>query len=208
MTVAWSRQRRHLLRRQRDRPGRLSSAPSVTDLRATVQPGDVLVVHDHHSMPAWWIRLGERIAGRPSTWNHVVIAHHVDPAGTFWGIEGRPGGVGWKDLATYLADPLTITTHDLWIRAGITQDQRRLLCQGAEALLGVPYDWPEIVHDGLAMVDPLYHQRDQWGPGVPGHVVCSSMADYLAEQIRLPNPQPDQACTPADWAQLIQISRP
>lgn len=171
-----------------------------------VAPGDVLVVRDPGNFWAWWIRLGEKLKGYGSTWNHVVIAHHIDKAGTWWGIEGRPnGGIGWRDLhrSGYLTDPATLSN------AGQprTEPQRDLIVDAAEALLhnGQPigYDWSAIVVDGLQMVDPLYRMRDQWGPGVPTHVVCSSMADWVYEHLGLANPVADRYCTPADWAEFI-----
>lgn len=173
---------------------------------ATVLPGDVLVVHDPHSVPAWWIRFGEWVAGKPANWNHVLIAHHIDAADTYWGIEGRPGdGVGWRDMASYLTDPRTLTNA----AQPKTADQRGLIKDAAEALLPAPghaarYDWPAIVVDGLEMVDPLYRMRDKWGPGVPTQVVCSSMADWVYEHCGLATPAADRFCTPADWAAFIQ----
>lgn len=164
-----------------------------------VSPGDVLVVRDA-GFWAWWIRFGERLRGKPHDWNHVVIAHHVDAAGTFWGIEGRPGGVGWRDLRSYLGAEITLTNR----LQGKSDSQRASICQAAEALLGVRYDWPAIVMDGLRMIDPLWQMRDVWGPGVPGQIVCSSLADYIYERVGLVTPATDRWCTPGDWAELIE----
>lgn len=168
----------------------------------TYRPGDLLIVHDP-GIWAWWIRVGAWLRRQPHQWNHVLVVHHVDAAGTLWGIEGRPGGVGWRDLhaSGYLTDTRTLSTARLWANA--TTEQLTLMRDGAQALLGTHYDWPAIIADGLRCVDPIWRLRDQWGPGAPGALVCSSMADYIAEQVGLRNPTADRLCTPADWAQLI-----
>ena len=165
-----------------------------------VQPGDVLVTRHEHNNAARLIRLGAALEDKPDSWNHVIIAHHVDKAGTFWGVEGRAGGVGWVDMAGPLADRWTIANY-LQPKDG---KQRGDVCAAASAMLGVKYDWVAIAVDAQQAIAPLWHQRDEWGPGVPGHVVCSSLADWCYEHVGLPSPKADRYCTPADWAAWIQ----
>jgi hypothetical protein len=166
-----------------------------------VKPGDVLVVRTS-GWAGFLIRLGSFFREQPSWWNHAAIAHHIDDAGTYWGIEGRPGGVGWKNIGKWLDDKHTLTTAELWKAA--TDEQRGTMCQGAEAMLGTSYDWPAIVMDALQVINPLWRERkDEWGDDVPGQVVCTSYADYVAEQVGLPNPDADRFATPGDWAELI-----
>ena len=78
-------------------------------LRLVIQQlgiGDVLAVNTGNAITSELIRLGEAIEGKPNLANHVVIVHHQDAKGTWWGIEGRPGGVGYVDMARYLGTSL------------------------------------------------------------------------------------------------------
>lgn len=168
----------------------------------TIQPGDVLLTRD----PTWWarlIRFGAAMRDQPDTWNHVIIASHVDDAGTFWGIEGRPGGVGWVDLAPWIADRWTITNAE----QPKTSEQRTQITVAAKGLLGTPYDWAGIVEDGMVAINAtrLWRLRDFGKTGVPGHVVCSSLAAWAYTQAGLAGPPVARLreVTPADWASMI-----
>jgi hypothetical protein len=167
-----------------------------------VQPGDVLIVRTG-GWAGILIRIGAWLRRKPDVWNHAVIAHHIDAAGTWWGIEGRPGGVGWKDIRGFLSSPVTLTTAELW--AAATPEQRRTICEGAEALLTTRYDNVAIIVAALQVIDPLWQTRarSEWGGEVPAQVICTSLVDYLGEQVGLPTPERDRWCTPWDWAELI-----
>lgn len=172
---------------------------------ATIAPGDVLAVRTPGNLFARLIRLGEHLDGKPSLDNHIVIAHHVDPAGVPWGIEGRPGGVGWADLTTYVADPATRSNA----AQPKTPEQRQLVASKAETMLGTAYDWQAIFADTeTCLTHPLdvpdlgaLFARDWAHTGVPGHVVCSSLAAWLYEAAGLPHPDVDheRQCMPSDW---------
>lgn len=177
-----------------------------------VKPGDVLLVRNKGTaagtrLARWAIQLGAWLERRPTTWTHVIVADHVDAAGVRWGLEGRPGGVGWVDMAPYLADPVTLTN-----RSQVKGEGQRVLITSAMApLVGkAGYDWAAIGADAAialasaAHVAPLWRQVDKWGPGVPGHVVCSALADYAYEVAGLESPALDRFATPADWAALIE----
>lgn len=43
-------------------------------------------------------RFGAALRDQPNTVDHTVVVHRRDAAGTLWGIEGRPGGVGEVDM--------------------------------------------------------------------------------------------------------------
>ncbi len=162
------------------------------------QPGDVWTVWDPRSpLPAWAIRVGGWLRGRRARADHVVMAHHVDAAGTWWGIEGRPGGVGWVDLATY---PHVTSSN---IGQPKTAEQRAGLCAAGVALLDVAYDWGAIVSDARQALhlDHLWRSKD-FGDDVPAHVVCSSAWDWVYEHFGLPSPggvDGTRWTTPADW---------
>lgn len=177
-----------------------------------VKPGDVLLVRNRGTavgtrLARWGIKLGAWLERKPTTWTHVIVAHHVDEAGVFWGVQGQPGTVGWVDLKPYLADPVTLTNRGQLKTAA----QRDDVYAAMLPLVGqARYDWGVIAADaaialGAARhVEPLWNMLDTWGPGVPGHVVCSSLADYAYERAGLESPAADRFCLPADWARLIQ----
>jgi len=167
-----------------------------------VQPGDVLATQD----PTWWarlIRFGAALRDQPDSWNHIIIASHRDGGGTFWGIEGRPGGVGWVDLAPWLANRWTISNAE----QSKTDEQRTQIVTIAKGLLGTPYDWAGIVADAMAAIDApnLWRLRDFDAAGPPAHVVCSSLAAYAYHKVGLAGPVAPllRAVTPADWASWI-----
>lgn len=169
--------------------------------------GDVLVTREG----PWWvsavIRLGARLSGRPAYCNHAIIVHHTDENGTLWGIEGRPGGVGWRDLSGPLSWKLTNANN----HQPKSDDQRYMIAVAAESLLGVGYDWRAIAeHVVMAMKIFRHLPRllgKEWNQDqVPGHVVCSSFADWAYEQVGLANPGGDEntwLTTPGDWDQFM-----
>jgi cell wall-associated NlpC family hydrolase len=167
----------------------------------TVAPGDLLLTRDSR----WWARLiraGAGLRDQPDSWNHVIVASHTDEAGTFWGVEGRPGGVGWVDLAPWLVDRWTLTNAD----QPKTEAQRAQVVAVAQGMLGTPYDWAGIVQDAMIAVDApqLWRLRDFDGR-TPAHVVCSSLAAWTYNKAGLPRPPVPRArdVTPADWAAFI-----
>ena len=172
-----------------------SLARPVTDFA----PGDVLTVWDPRSLlPAWLIRIGGWLRGhRRNRSNHVVMVHHRDDAGVWWGIEGRPGGVGWVDLATY--------PHITSTNAGQpkTEAQRIALCSIGAGMLGVDYDWTAIAAD-TRMALRLRHlwKSKDFGEESPAHVVCSSAWDWAYEHLTMASPcctEGTRWTTPADW---------
>lgn len=165
-----------------------------------IQPGDVLAVRTPSRIFGSIIRFGEALAGRPHRDDHVVIAHHSDDAGTQWGIEGRPGGVGWVDIATY--DNRWLLNNAVQYK---TPSQRQQVCDAAVALLGAPYDWAAIGMDALTALgfQRLWPSRD-FGDRPPGHVVCSSFAAWLYRHVGLAEPSTrERWTTPGDWAQFM-----
>lgn len=168
--------------------------------------GDVWAVDTGSSLVARVIRLGERMSGKSDKANHVVIVHHQDAAGTWWGIEGRPGGVGWVDLANYEGTRYLNTNA-----AEPRTDAQRLAIAGmAVGLLGTGYDWVGgITADldvALHMPDLAKLLDDAWGwhsPDKPGqragHVVCSSAATWIYTALTLACPKLGELTMPGDW---------
>lgn len=169
-----------------------------------VKPGDVVLVRTNGIVGAV-IRLGAALLDRPNVHNHVAIVHHLDAAGVLWGIEGRPGGVGWVDMAQYLADPYSLSNNG----QPKTDDQRSKVAEAAYSMLKVPYDWSAIATDALKALrlDRLWQVKD-YGEAVPGQVVCSSLADYIYARVGLASPGLTDGdgvrfTTPADWDAFI-----
>lgn len=161
-----------------------------------VQPGDVLVVR---TKSPWgrWIRLGAWLSGKPSTVDHVAVVHHRDDAGIWWAIEGRPGGVGWVDIARY-DSPFVVSNAE----QPKTDEQRKLVCDLADDLLKRPYDWSAIAVDAFESlrVGALWASKD-YGDEAPGQVVCSSLAAWVYKRAGLAGPAKRiRWVVPADWA--------
>lgn len=166
----------------------------------TINKGDVLCTRNPKGWPAYFIRLGAAIRDRPSIVNHVIVAHHVDKAGVWWGVEGRPGGVGWVDLRRAMKSPYTITNA----AQPKTVEQREEIAYVAKGLLGTPYDWQGIVADGMEAIS-AQELWNSWTDTPPAHVVCSSLADWVYDRVGLASPGQkfDRTVTPGDWAQFI-----
>lgn len=168
-----------------------------------VDVGDLLLTRGA-GWAARLIRLGAALLDEPNLDNHVAIVHHRDDAGVWWAIEGRPGGVGWADTGHYLASPYTTNN----ILQPKTPNQRNQIATVAQGMLATPYDWDGIVKDAMDAI----HAQDIWtqnwnGQGPPAHVVCSSLAAYIYQQVKLdiPTVHEPRFTTPADWDQFILL---
>jgi len=166
--------------------------------------GDVLVTREGPWIVSALIRLGAKLTGLPAKVNHAIIVHHRDEQGIMWGIEGRPGGVGWRDLSVPLTGVLTNANND----QPKTEDQRYLIATAAEALFATPYDWNAImdhVKEALRLWSP--HGPVEWtDEEVPAHVVCSSFADWAYEKVGLSNPggsKLTRMTAPGDWDRFM-----
>lgn len=167
---------------------------------ANVQPGDILAVSTGDGLAARMIRLGAAVMNRPNLANHIAIVHHVDAEGVLWVLEGRPGGVGWRQASDYLASPYTVSN----VLQEKTPKQRALLSREAVKLVGTRYDWEAIADDAaMAFHITIPTWNPSFGSGVPAHLVCSSFAAYLYAKAGLAHPKGDRNVSPADWVDLI-----
>ena len=168
-----------------------------------LKPGTVLCTRTKGGVRSggWWIRLSAALQNKPNLSNHVAVVHHRDEQGTWWCIEGRPGGAGWKDAKGYLADKWT-TGNDL---QPLTDAQRAAIAKQMEALLATAYDWQSIAADGLATFGiKLPGWDSKWADGqVAVQAVCSSLAAYAYAKVGVPHPAGGRGTTPADWTQWI-----
>lgn len=164
---------------------------------APMQPGDVAAVHTAGKLVAPLIRIGEWLAGRPHTVNHVVVAHHWD-GNRLVGIEADPsGGVQWVDVNRY---------DNAWFLHNAAQPktagQRIQICDDATSVLHARYDWMAIAWDALALTGLT--PPDRWQRN-PRSFVCSSFASWLYQRASLVEPSsPGRWVTPGDWAAFIE----
>lgn len=179
---------------------------------STLAPGDVIVLRTPDGA-GWWIRrraLMLKYPWQPWRWlsdkstlvNHVAIFTHVDAEGFPRGLEGRPSGFGWVNLAKYLADAGTISNS----HQPKTEHQRATIVRLATEAVGTPYDWAAILAMGAAAAGIPWRLSEWPEGGVPSHVVCSSSADFYYEAVGLANPGgygKTRGTDPQDWAEWI-----
>jgi hypothetical protein len=173
--------------------------------------GDVLAVSTAANWAAKLINIGQVLRGLPGMNNHVVVAHHHRD-GKWWGLEGRPGGVGWAPLDKYLADPRTTSNFE----QPRTKEQRLSIARRAEAMIGDSYDWAAIAADAFTALNIRLLYAANWANPAPGttpgdyragspdHVVCASYAAWLyaAEGLTHPRVGQERYCYPADWTRF------
>lgn len=166
-------------------------------------PGMVLCVRTN-GLAGEMIRFGEMLIGEDDLENHVAVLDHKDSTGRWWAIEGRPGGVGWRDATPYLSSPWTLSNQS----QAITDTMRMDICKTMRGLLGVPYDWTAISEDALRDLHLPSVWAENWHGVAPAHVVCSSAAAYAYRHNNLQSPaQTDTAhIQPADWADFIVLN--
>lgn len=161
---------------------------------AGVGPGTVLAVRGDN-ITGELIRFGAALVDKPNLSNHIAVVHHIDPGGVVWGIEGRPGGVGWVDCHRYLVAEFTITNR----KQPMTPQQRSGVSDYMKEMLGTPYDYSAIFEDAALdlHLPELYAER--WNGESPGHVVCSSVASYAYGKQGLANPVSWSTIPPLDY---------
>ena len=170
---------------------------------ATPAPGDIWAVRNF-GLVARLIRLGAAIRylftggnNYADLVNHVVVViKNTD--GVWWGIEGRPGGVGWVDLTQYINQPVTVTNAD----QPKTDAQRAAIVALVPQVLGKQYDWDAIMASAAAdlHLPALFSGLDtRWGTVVPGHFICSALAQWIYTHVGLPAPAEGRDTQPSDW---------
>jgi hypothetical protein len=163
--------------------------------------GDVIVTREGHPLVSWLIRLGGRLRGGRGMVNHAIVVHHRDPAGRLWGIEGRPGGVGWREITPKLLEHPATNANTGQPK---TDEQRLLVAAAAHRLLGAAYDW-RAISDAARQAARLWRvfKGEDWPDGqTPVQVMCSALADWAYEEVRLPSPRGTDGTrwtTPEDW---------
>jgi hypothetical protein len=132
---------------------------------------------------------------------HVIVVSHRDTEGRLWGIEGRPGGIGWADLDK---------RNGKWGLSNVEQPKtasaRVKLVDSMVALLGAPYDYPAYLKLAMDILRISPRWTDWNNKEIPSSYICSAVADQIYENEGLPNPGGDKLTrfvTPAEWAEFI-----
>lgn len=169
-----------------------------------LKPGDVVVV----KMGGWFLRALIWVQAfitmrslKYVNYGHVIVVDHLDAEGRLWGIEARPGGIGWSDLdkrsGQYGISNSDQPKTDL-VRAKLTQVMQQLL--------GTRYDYTAYLEIALQTLGITPQWTDFQGNDVPVQFICSAVADYVYEEENLPNPggfEITRFTTPAQWASFI-----
>jgi hypothetical protein len=169
---------------------------------ANPQPGTVLCVRTTGFFGEM-IRFGAALIDKSDLENHVLVLDHVT-SNTWWGVEGRPGGVGWVDATPYLESPWTMSNQGQQLTSG----QRDIICSTMRGLLGVPYDWTAIDQDAVRDLHLPELWAEKWHGVAPAHVVCSSSAvwAYMKGKADYPKDVDPAHVQPADWAEFITLN--
>lgn len=168
-----------------------------------LKPGDVVVVE----MGIWIIRaliwiqalLTGNFKYRQN--GHVIVVTHRDDEGRLWGIEGRPGGIGWAELDKR-AGNYGLSNVDQPKDAA----QRSKIVETMKTLLGTRYDYDAYLVIALQTIGINPSWTDFQGNDVPVHFICSAIADYVYEDVGLANPGGltiTRFTTPAEWAKFV-----
>lgn len=175
---------------------------TLAHAQAVLKPADLLIVRTS----GFWagvIRFGEHLQGQPDEQNHVAVMSHWGADGIPWGLEGRPGGVGWVDLRGYLKLDATVNNCG---QPGRSMAGRDEVAARAKAMIGTAYDWEAIADDTLrAFRMPELWARNFSGDKAEGAVICSSYAEFLYESRGWDHPltSDDRDTEPADWTRFI-----
>jgi hypothetical protein len=168
-----------------------------------LQPGDVVIV----KMGIWIVRvmiwIQATFTGRSKyrEAGHIIVVSHRDNEGRLWGIEGRPGGIGWANLDKRNGE---------WGLSNVEQpktaEARIKLVDSMKALLGTKYDYPAYLKLAMDMVGISPRWTDWNDKDVPTSYICSAVADQIYENEGLANPgglRITRFTTPAEWAEFI-----
>lgn len=180
-----------------------------------LRPGDVIVVRTPGGVAsgAWWIRrraVMKRYPWQPWKWpsdppglyNHVAMYTHDDETGRPRGLEGRPSGFGWCNLAKYADDPDAVAN----IGQPRTSEDRLWLVQQARDMIGIAYDWAAVLGFACDAAGFGFTAAEWPDDGLPSQVVCSSAIDALYEGRGLASPggtAVTRATSPQEWFSFI-----
>jgi hypothetical protein len=179
-----------LLARYLEKPAEGYAPFTPTDpaaLRATLQPGDVLLVEGNNHISGVIKYLTQ------STWSHAAL--YVGPVGDRVAADGEPlvlveANIGQGVVAAPLSKYLRYHTR-ICRPVGLTADDRARVCVYAAERIGFDYDLKNIV-DLLRYLFPLPVPQ-RWrrrmialGSGHPTRIICSALIAQAFENVRYP----------------------
>lgn len=156
-------------------------------LRATLKPGDVLLVEGHNHISGVIKYLTQ------STWSHAAL--YVGPIGDRVSADGEPLELVEANLGQgVVAAPLSKygRVHSRICRPiGLNEDDRARVCAYAAERIGFDYDLKNII-DLMRYLIPLPIPR-RWrrrmmalGSGHPTRIICSALIAQAFENVRYP----------------------
>lgn len=168
-----------------------------------LKPGDVVIVEMGIWIIRWLIIIQAFLTGQAKyrKSGHVIVVTHTDTENRLWGIEGRPGGVGWAELTKRNGKWGLANTDQLK-----TAEQRSKIVETMKSLLGTKYDYDAYLQIALQTIGINTSWTDYKGDQVPTHIICSAVADYVYEDVGLANPGGmaiTRLTTPVEWAAFI-----
>ena len=162
--------------------------PSDPDaLRATLQPGDVLLVEGNNHISGVIKYLTQ------STWSHAAL--YVGPIGDRVTDDGEPlvlveANIGQGVVAAPLSKYSRFHTR-ICRPTGLTEDDRARVCAYATERIGFDYDLKNII-DLMRYLFPLPVPQ-RWrrrmmalGSGHPTRIICSALIAQAFENVRYP----------------------
>jgi len=156
-------------------------------LRATLRPGDVLLIEGNNHISGVIKYLTQ------STWSHAAL--YVGPIGDRVTAEGEPlllveANIGEGVIAAPLSKYVRYHTR-ICRPTGLTEDDRARICAYATERIGFDYDMKNIV-DLLRYLFPLPVPQ-RWrrrmmalGSGHPTRIICSALIAQAFENVRYP----------------------
>lgn len=168
-----------------------------------LKPGDVVIVEMGIWIIRWLIWLHAAITGRLpySKGGHIIVVSHRDDEGRLWGIEGRPGGIGWT-LLDDRADSWGLSNAE----QPKTDEDRQFIVNTMQQLLGTRYDYEAYLAIALTTLGITHRWTDFNGEDIPVSFICSAVADWVYEECGLPSPggmTETRFVTPPMWMSFV-----
>jgi hypothetical protein len=199
-----------LIARYLDKPARGYEpfTPSDLDaLRATLKPGDVLLVEGSNHISGVIKYLTQ------STWSHAAL--YVGPIGDRVAENGEPlvlveANIGQGVVAAPLSKYARFHTR-ICRPTGLTEDDRARVCAYAAERIGFDYDLKNII-DLMRYLFPMPVPQ-RWrrrmialGSGHPTRIICSALIAQAFETVRYPIlPKITRADSEAARAEILEI---
>lgn len=161
--------------------------PDPKALRATIKPGDILLIEGHNRISAFIKYLTQ------STWSHAAL--YVGPIADKEGVDGEPCELVESNLDNgVIAVPLSkyFEFHTRICRPiGLSPDDYKAVCDYTIERIGLQYDLKNLIDLGRYLVPPPIPQRWRrrmiaFGSGDPTKLICSALIAQAFKTIGYP----------------------